>query len=136
MNNFGPPIRARSDPYPGVINRPGRSTPIGFNHTVPYGTAPVFARIPGNKLPGYDHLVPSGQNPTSLTGQTRPRPHISGSVSVGFLSRRTRLDEQELIPPMLVVLTHGQRPSLLVRQDLSGPISPMSPIGPIRRYFT
>jgi len=61
MNNFGPPIRARSDPYPGVINRPGRSTPIGPNHTVPYGTVPVFARIPGNKLPGYFHSVPTGQ---------------------------------------------------------------------------
>jgi len=28
---------------------------------VPYGTVPSFARIPGNKLPGYLHSVPSGQ---------------------------------------------------------------------------
>src|SRR5258707_8885317 len=61
MNNFGPPIRARSDRYPGLINRPNGGTPIGPNHTVPYGTVPVFARIPGNKLPGYLHNVPTGQ---------------------------------------------------------------------------
>jgi hypothetical protein len=60
-----PSRRVRSDPYPGLINRPDRSTPIGPNHTVPYGTVPVFARIPGNKLPGYGHSVPPGQSPTS-----------------------------------------------------------------------
>src|SRR5258707_9256389 len=27
----------------------------------PYGTVPVFAPIPGNKLPGYFHNVPTGQ---------------------------------------------------------------------------
>ena len=37
------------------------STPIGPNHTVPSGTVPFFARIPGNKLPGYHHSVPPGQ---------------------------------------------------------------------------
>jgi hypothetical protein len=47
----------------GLTNRPDRSTTIGPNHTVPYGTIPFFARIPGNKLPGYDHRVP---------GQVRP----------------------------------------------------------------
>src|SRR5258707_14523036 len=61
MNNFGPPIRARSDPYPRLINRPNRGAPIGPNHTVPYGTVPVFAPIPGNKLPGYFRNVPTGQ---------------------------------------------------------------------------
>jgi hypothetical protein len=35
--------RARSDPYPGLITRPNRGTPIGPNHTVPYGTVFVFA---------------------------------------------------------------------------------------------
>jgi hypothetical protein len=30
--------RKRSDPYPGLNNRPNRGTPIGPNHTVPYGT--------------------------------------------------------------------------------------------------
>jgi hypothetical protein len=27
----------------------------------PNGTVPVFAPVPGNKLPGYDHSVPPGQ---------------------------------------------------------------------------
>jgi hypothetical protein len=56
-----PSRRARSDSYPRLINRPDRNTPIGPNHTVPYGTVPVFARIPGNKLPGYHHSVPPGR---------------------------------------------------------------------------
>src|SRR5260370_38306632 len=59
-----PSRRARSDPDPGFINRPNRRTPIGPNHTLPYGTVPVFARIPGNKLHGYDHLIPPHQSPT------------------------------------------------------------------------
>jgi hypothetical protein len=58
-----PSRRARSDPYPGLISRPDRGTSLGPNHTVPYGTVPVFARIPGNKLPGYDRWVPTGQRP-------------------------------------------------------------------------
>src|SRR5258707_4344587 len=62
FNRESVPYRVRSDSYPGLINRPDGSTPIGPNHTVPYGTVPVFARIPGNKLPGYDHSVPPGQN--------------------------------------------------------------------------
>ena len=55
------PRRARSDPYPGLIGRPNRGAPIGPNHTVPTGRLPVFAPIPGNKLPGYFHNVPTGQ---------------------------------------------------------------------------
>src|SRR4029077_11109568 len=50
--------RARSDLDPWLINRPNRGTPIGPNHTVPYGTVPGFAPIPGNKLPGYFHKRP------------------------------------------------------------------------------
>ena len=46
---------------PGLIIVTDRSTPIGPNHTVPYGTVPLFAPMPGNKLPGYHHLVPPGQ---------------------------------------------------------------------------
>jgi len=56
-----PTRRARSDSYPRLTNRPDRNTPIGPNHTVPYGSVPVFARIPGNKLPGYHHSVPPGR---------------------------------------------------------------------------
>jgi hypothetical protein len=39
---------------------------------IPYGDGSVFARIPGNKLPGYDHLVPPGQSPTTPFGTTQP----------------------------------------------------------------
>jgi hypothetical protein len=56
-----PSRRARSDPYSGLINRPHGGAPVGPNHTVPYGTVRVFAPIPGNKLPGYFHNVPTGQ---------------------------------------------------------------------------
>ncbi len=35
-------------------------------HPVPPGRFAFFGRIPGNKLPGYDHPVPPGQQ-TSLT---------------------------------------------------------------------
>jgi hypothetical protein len=56
-----PSRRARSDPYSGLINRPHGGAPVGPNHTVPYGTVPVFAPKPGNKLPGYFHNVPTGQ---------------------------------------------------------------------------
>ncbi len=64
---MNPSRRARYDPYSRLIRRPDRRTPIGTNHTVPYGTVPIFARIPGNKLPGYDHLVPTGHLHVSLT---------------------------------------------------------------------
>src|SRR5260370_17849884 len=45
----------------------------------PYGTGRFFfEHIPGNKLPGYDHAVPSGQVPTSPSGTNKPsvRAHI------------------------------------------------------------
>jgi hypothetical protein len=57
----GEGTRARSDPYPGLINHPNRGAPMGPNQTVPSGTVPLFAPIPGNKLPGYFHNVPTGQ---------------------------------------------------------------------------
>jgi hypothetical protein len=40
-----------------------REIPLGLatrSHR-PYGTDPFFARVPGSKLPGYDHSVPPGQ---------------------------------------------------------------------------
>src|ERR1700693_4404998 len=33
----------------------------------------VFAQIPGNKLPGYDHSVPTGQSPTAHAAMQPPR---------------------------------------------------------------
>ena len=47
----------------GTINQPR-----GKDQTVPYGTELFLQRIPGNELPGYDHLVPTGQNPTVPIG--------------------------------------------------------------------
>ncbi len=83
-----PSRRARSDPYPGLINRPNGGTPIGPNHTVPYGTVPVFAPIPGNKLPGYFHNVPTGQRhltPVHTFGATSECGSIARSPN-GFAS--------------------------------------------------
>jgi hypothetical protein len=34
----------------------------------PYGTGRMVYGVPGNKLPGYDHLVPPGQSPTTSPG--------------------------------------------------------------------
>jgi hypothetical protein len=39
-------------------------------HTVPPGRFVFFGRIPGNKLPGYDHPIPSGQSPMRPFGTT------------------------------------------------------------------
>ena len=39
-----PSRRARSDPYPGLINRPNGGTPIGSNDTVPYRWSEVIHR--------------------------------------------------------------------------------------------
>ncbi len=39
-----PSRRARSDPWPGLIDRPNGGRPIGPNHTVPYGTVPFSYR--------------------------------------------------------------------------------------------
>jgi hypothetical protein len=56
----------------GMIGKQVHSTPLSDeyacrpNHTVPYGTSRLFERIPGNKLSGCDHLVPSGQKPQTF----------------------------------------------------------------------
>ena len=60
------PVGHGLTPSPGLTNRPDRGAPIGPNHTIPYGTGSVFAPIPGNKLPGYVHNVPSGQRHFAL----------------------------------------------------------------------
>src|SRR5260221_12841748 len=50
---------------------PNRITLIVANHTVPSGTVSLFGRIPGNKLPGYDHSVPTGQSPMAPNSKRR-----------------------------------------------------------------
>jgi hypothetical protein len=49
----------------------------------PYGTARLFKHIPGNKLPGYYHLVPSGQKPLlrNLSAKSTPHQGEVGSTS-------------------------------------------------------
>src|SRR5258707_14248014 len=43
-------------------------------HIVPLGRAAFFGRIPGNKLPGYDHPVPFGtKSDASLQDNKSPR---------------------------------------------------------------
>jgi len=37
--------------------------------------------IPGNELPGYVHLVPPGQRPTSLEGTTTGPEHMSAKAT-------------------------------------------------------
>jgi hypothetical protein len=49
-------IRSTEVLIPWTVNTPGASA-----HTVPTGRVAFFGRIPGNKLPGYDHPVPPGQ---------------------------------------------------------------------------
>src|SRR5260370_3908033 len=138
MNNFGPPIRARSDPYPRLIRRPDRGTPIGPNHTVPYGTVPVFARIPGNKLPGYDHLVPLGQSPTAPYGtnthvsirrsELEPDRSLVGSVrDYRFELRQIRIWVYRYNPKMIDVRLGGD-PLHIVRLDIFDKDYILSPI--------
>ena len=47
------------------------SVPPGRSLTAPYGTGPSFVRVPGNKLPGYDHNVPSSFVVLNYGGQAR-----------------------------------------------------------------
>jgi hypothetical protein len=51
--------RAFLDPV--AVNTSGSAA-----HTVTYGTVTFFGHIPGNKLTGYAHLVPSGQRLSTL----------------------------------------------------------------------
>ena len=71
-----PSRRARFDPYPRLIRR----TPVGPNQTVPYGTVPVFARIPGNKLPGYLLSVPP-EGVTKLVECSRGESRENGKMN-------------------------------------------------------
>jgi hypothetical protein len=74
-----PSRRARSDPYPRLINRPDRSTPIGPNHTVPSGTDSRLNLFQAMNClatiiqPLRDKVrqLPLGQNPAVVRGQNR-----------------------------------------------------------------
>ena len=48
-------------------------------HTVPPGRFAFFGRIPGNKLPGYDHPVPPGQTSLKTVHKIEATP-FSGAV--------------------------------------------------------
>src|SRR5260221_8469431 len=63
-----PSCRARSDPYPGLINRRNRGAPIGPNHTVPTGRFPFSHRYQAiNCLATFiTSLVPSAANNFTL----------------------------------------------------------------------
>src|SRR5258707_14342200 len=81
-----PSRRARSDPYPWWNSGPDRGTPSGPNSYRPYGPVLFFARTPGNKLPGYVHLVPLGQGPTSPEGTTTRPEHMSEKATPPWVS--------------------------------------------------
>src|SRR3984957_21187579 len=82
--------RARSDPYPRLISRSDRSTPIGPNHTVPSGTVPflrgyqainclaTFTRSLRDKRPvipsGQARHYPNGHNLVSSLPTAKPYP--------------------------------------------------------------
>jgi hypothetical protein len=56
-----PSRRERFDPEPQCLPLNATVRNGQPDHTVPYGTGPVSTQIPGSKLPGYDHGVPTGQ---------------------------------------------------------------------------
>jgi hypothetical protein len=68
-------LRIRPVGY-GVIRSDWRATitaskqPLVRIRPCPTGRIP-FCSLPGNKLPGYDHLVPPGQSPTPRSGTGR-----------------------------------------------------------------
>jgi len=53
------------------VNFRGHGKPI--HQTVPYGTVSILRLVPGNKLPGYDHVVPTGQAITAFIAKDNPR---------------------------------------------------------------
>jgi hypothetical protein len=86
-----PSRRGRSDPDPRVISRPDRSTPIGPNHTVPYGTVPLL-----NTSQAINCLAtiisPSGTKTLKSLRDNKPSipVHILDSVSALFSRTTTR----------------------------------------------
>jgi hypothetical protein len=51
-----------------------------LNHTVPYGTGPFLDKVPGNKLPGYDHLIPT-EGVTKLVECSRGKSRENGKMN-------------------------------------------------------
>jgi hypothetical protein len=106
--------RVRYDRCPGVLVIAFVQRVLGFlqtssqrgtsgvtiPHTVPTGRVAFFWTLPGNKLPGYDHAVPSGQVPISPPGRvpTSPfgtnKPSVRGHV-IDSTSRNIFEDEHE-----------------------------------------
>jgi hypothetical protein len=57
--------------FPGVKPLAESCHPFGINPRVPLRDGFSMERVPGNKLPGYDHSVPPpGQRPTIPFGTT------------------------------------------------------------------
>jgi hypothetical protein len=56
----------------------------GSNHTVPTGRI-VLKRFPGNELPGYDHLVPTGRDASSLPIPGNKLPGVRRAQSSRFV---------------------------------------------------
>jgi len=70
----------------------------------PSGTGCPFGRVPGNKLPGYDHDVPTGPSPTGPVGtKTTLTPvRIFDSISLRAAGFE---DEDENEAPLVVCLS-------------------------------
>ena len=62
----------------GVFTTQARRNSLLPNHTVPYGTARLFAS-PGSKLPGYLHLVPTGRESLAPVGSSDFTSRISST---------------------------------------------------------
>jgi hypothetical protein len=109
----GEGTRARSVPYPGSINRLNRGTLVGPDHTVPYGTVPVFASIPGNEIAWLRSFSPSGTTPSAPC--EHPQPATRAQFGLGAVLQYSN------IPSLRVAGSEDSLPdvaSRLVRHNL------------------
>src|SRR5260370_3014621 len=93
-----PSLRARFDPNPGLINRPNRGTPIGPNHTVPYGTVPFLHGSQAMNCLAtiiYPFGIVLGTSGTNWKTGLRP----AGAVSFVAGDRALALDHKRLNEP-------------------------------------
>jgi hypothetical protein len=73
-----PSRRARFDlRRPGLSRSKAKGRTQPTDHTVPYGDSSFFERIPGGKLPGNDHPVPTGHPRTRYAIWSTARHHRS-----------------------------------------------------------